>query len=62
MTRKRGVKLCFAFVEFPAFTTLLPASLTKKGGNGHKDNLFYGNMGCFATEMIIWYKVLGRNS
>ena len=39
-----GVKLCsIAFVEFSAFTTLLPASLTKKGGNGHKGNLFYGN-------------------
>ena len=48
-----GVKLCIAFVELPAFTTLLPASLTKKEGNGHKGNLFYGNIGCFVTEMIM---------
>ncbi len=31
-----GVKLCIAFVEFSAFTTLLSASLTKKGGDGYK--------------------------
>ena len=42
-----------AFVEFPAFTTLLPASLTRKGGNGHKGNLSYGNIRYFATEMIM---------
>ena len=38
--------------EWDGITTLLPASLTRKGGNGHKGNLFYGNIRCFAVEMI----------